>query len=192
MQRSPKYFLLSTLVLAAGLALTFFSSSAHTSTAQDDQEQAHKDAVNRIIEEGFNQGNPAVVDELVAEDYVSYASDGSTETRDDFKQSIQSFHDAIADLHATADPLLADGEWVAFRFVLTGTFQNELVFPGEDPIPPTGQPLTFTANIIARFNEDGKLAEEWDESDTFVFLGQLGMLDDMLSMMQATEEAPAQ
>lgn len=193
MQRYPKVLLLSVLVLAVGLALTFFSLSIHTTTAQDDQEQAHKDAVMRIIEEGFNQGNADVVDEVVAENYVSYSSDGTTEDRESFKESITAFHGAIPDLQATADPLLADGDWVAFRFTMTGTFQNDLVFSGEDPIPATGQPLTYTANILIRFDENGQMVEEWDESDTFVFLEQLGMLDDVMGMMMsATEEAPAQ
>lgn len=192
MQRYQKVLLFCSLIFAIGFALAFFSLSTHTTTAQDNPEQAHKDAVMRIIDEGFNQGNVDVLDEVTADDYVSYSSDGSTQNRDDFKDSITAFRGAIPDLQASADPLLADGDWVAFRFTMTGTFQNDLVFPGADPISATGGPINYTANIMIRFDENGKMVEEWDEFDFLTFFEQLGILDDFIGMMSATQEAPAQ
>ena len=62
--------------LFLGIALAAVALTPAVSIAQDDQEEAHKEVVRRIVEEGFNQGNVAVIDELVAEDYVSYSLGG--------------------------------------------------------------------------------------------------------------------
>jgi predicted ester cyclase len=151
------------------------------SAAQDDTNEAHRSAIQRIINEGFNQGNADVLDEVLAPDFVSYTP-GSEETTGiaEFKQDILAYRAAMPDLQASADPIIVEGDWVAFRFTMTGTFQNDLVFEGEEPIPATGQPFTIVGHIFGRFNEEGLLVEEWDLFDTFSLLEQLGMLDDIM------------
>ena len=168
--------LVSSFFLLLGVVLATSVLAPSISTAQDDREEAHKEAVRRVVEEGYNQGNVDVVDELIAPDYISYSpGGGEPEDLADFKDSIQAFRAALPDLQATADPIIAEGDWVAFRFTLTGTFENDLTFAGQDPIPPTGQPFTFSSNILGRFNEEGLMVEEWDEFDSLTLLFQLGL-----------------
>jgi predicted ester cyclase len=169
----------------AGLLLLSGLLFPRISAAQDDMGQAHKDALMRIVDEAFNQGNVDVLDEVLAEDYISHNPDGTTGNRDEFKQDILAWRAALPDLVATADPVIAEGDWIALRFTMTGTFTNELVNPGQDPIAPTGQPFTFTSNILSRFNAEGQIVEEWDEFDTLTILIQLGALDDMIAAMSA-------
>lgn len=185
------------VVALAGLLLLTALLYPRLTAAQDDMGQAHKDAMMRIVNEAFNQGNVDVLDEVLAPDYVSHNPDGSTAGIEEFKADILAWRAALPDLVATADPVLVEGDWIALRFVMTGTFTNELVNPGMEAIPPTGQPFTFTANIISRFNEDGLIVEEWDEYDSLTIFGQLGYLDDLAGILSgggagepaATEDA---
>ena len=149
--------------------------------AQDDMEQTHKAVVARVIDEAFNQGVFDVFDEGFAPDYVVHSPDGDG-SAEEFMGWIMTARAAFPDLQATADPVIAEGEWVALRFTMTGTFQNELAFP-DAAIPPTGEPVSLTVNVILRFNEDGQIAEEWDESDNLGWLTQLGVLPPMEQRM---------
>lgn len=178
MYRNKKMFIMMFSLL--GLVLVSALLFPRMSAAQDDTTEAHRTVIQRIVDEAFNQGNVDVLDELLAPDYVSYTPGSEeTSTRDDFKQDILSYRGAMPDLVATADPIIVEGDWVAFRFTLTGTFQNDMVFEGEDAIPATGLPFTLTGHIFGRFNEEGLLVEEWDLFDTFSLLEQLGMMDDL-------------
>jgi predicted ester cyclase len=167
--------------LALVVAITSIIALTAQVGAQDDMEQAHKAVVARVIDEAFNQGIFDVFDEDFAPDYVVHSPDGDGNA-EDFMGFIMAARAAFPDLQATADPVIAEGEWVALRFTMTGTFENELAFLPE-AIPPTGSPVVLTVNVILSFNEDGQIAEEWDESDNLGWLTQLGVLPPMEESM---------
>ena len=55
----------------------------------------------RLIEEGFNQGNLDVFDELVAPDFVNHsAPPGVPPTREGWKQIMTIFRTAFPDIHS--------------------------------------------------------------------------------------------
>ena len=174
------------LVLAVILMLTALPLAA---SAQDDQEARIRENINRIVEEGFNQGNADVLDELLAPDYVSYLpGESGTEGIAEFKETIAFFRTIMPDLTATVDPIIVEGNWAAFRLVMQGTFSGtETDFP-----PPTNQPVTFTANIIARFDEEGRIVEEWDEFDNLAFGTQFGFFDPSMPSEEPTVPAPGE
>jgi predicted ester cyclase len=166
--------LVSSFFLLLGVVLASFVLAPSIASAQNDQIEAHKEAVRRVIDEGFNQGNFDALDEVFAPDYVGYPpGGGQPESLADFKALIQAYRTAMPDLQATADPVIAEGDWVAFRFSMTGTFQHEMAM-GDQTIPPTGQQLTLTANILARLNTEGQVVEEWDEYDYLSIFSQMG------------------
>jgi predicted ester cyclase len=171
MQRFRIFLIGSLTVLAVVLLGTMVVG------AQDDREQANKEVVARIVDEAFNQGIYDVFDEAFAEAFVSHAPEGDGDA-ESFKGLIMASRAAFPDLQATADPVIAEGEWVALRFVMNGTFQNELVMPPQ-VFPPTGEPVQLTVNVLMRFNADGQLAEEWDESDNLSWWTQLGIIPPM-------------
>ena len=173
--------------LLAAAVLTALPTTTHAFSDEDD----NRETILRIVNEGFNQGNVAVIDEVVAPDYVSYDPSGATEDRDAFKASILAFRAAMPDLNARADPIIAEDNWVAFRFTMTGTFQNTLDM-GDGAIPPTGETVTFHSNIIARFNEAGLLVEEWDEFDFATFGAQLGLMDEGMTDDTGGEMMPTE
>jgi len=173
MQRYKVLALVSALLLLASFATALPTISRAYSDEDDNRE-----TILRVINEVFNQGNVNVFDEVTTPDYVTHNPDGSTSDREATKQTILAFRAAMPDLNASADPIIAEDEWVAFRLTITGTFQGDFAM-GETTFPPTGGPVTFAANVITHFNEDGLMVEEWAEYDIATFAQQLTMMGDM-------------
>jgi predicted ester cyclase len=158
-------------VIALGIVMVAWSFSL---VAQDDMGETHKQTLLRIIEEGFNQGDLDVIDEFFAPDYVNHDPSGAIVDRESFKGFISAFRAAMPDFEANVEMLIVEGDWMSFRFISTGTFENELaLFPG---LPPTGEPVEFIIHVILRFNEDGQIVEEWDLTDNLTFLTHLSLL----------------
>ncbi|HEU0291182.1 MAG TPA: ester cyclase [Anaerolineales bacterium] len=74
------------------------------------------------------------------------------------------------DYQTVIEDLLAEGDKVAARIVMSGTHRGS--FMG---IPPTGKFVSFTGMYIARL-ENGKIVEHWGEEDGVSLLQQLGVL----------------
>ena len=93
----------------------------------------NKTIVRRYVEEGFNDGNLAVIDELFAADFVNY-DPAAPQVRDlqALKQSIIAYHAAFPDIRTTIEDLVVEGDRVAKRFTMRGIRRGE--FNG---IPPT-------------------------------------------------------
>lgn len=158
-------------ILFIGLcALTLSSLGV---AAQDDMSQAHADLVTTFIDEAFNKGNMDALQEYIAENYTEH---GITQDRDGFQKSIESLRAAAPDIVAVTDPIFANGDWVAFRFIARGTFTEPLGTPDGQTLPPTGKPIEFNVNLVLRVDEEGKIAEAWSGLDTINWLTQLGAI----------------
>jgi predicted ester cyclase len=131
--------------------------------------------VTRVIDEFFNAGNADVVSGLFSEDYVVHPDETG---RDQFIQDVTEFRAAMPDFVATADPIIVDGNWIAFRFMSSGTFTNPLG-DGDGALPPTSQPFLLDGIIIGRLDENGQLIEEWDAFDNLSIGMQLGVIPPM-------------
>lgn len=77
---------------------------------------------------------------------------------------------AVPDLCITALDLLADGDRVAVRFVLTGTHRGALL-----GATGSGQALDVEGITVLRFEGD-RVAERWNRLDDVTLLTQLGLL----------------
>ncbi|WP_115789140.1 ester cyclase [Arthrobacter silvisoli] len=128
----------------------------------------------RLILEGFQAGNPGVVDELVAPDLIEHqfglAGDGGHAV-ENLKRAIVGLHKAMPDVQYTFDATIADEDTVWTRMTASGTDTGG--FFGHTP---TGRAVSITVVDIARFSA-GKLVEHWGVPDRFALLAQLGHLD---------------
>ncbi len=119
--------------------------------------EANKALVRRIYEQGFNQGNTSVFDELYAPDFrhhdksVHDVSPGAAGER----ESMLRFRAAIPDVHFAIEAQIAEGDLVVNQLLLTGTPVRE--FP---PLRPEDGPLQRRAVAIFRI-ADGVAVEEW-------------------------------
>jgi predicted ester cyclase len=134
--------------------------------------EENKALARRLIEEAWNQGNLAIVDELMDPGHVGHHSmvPNLPPSRDLYKQFIIRTRTAFPDLHATIEDQVAEGDLVMTRWSVQGTHQG--MFQGHSP---TGKQMTVTGIVIDRI-VDGKAVEGWMEMDTFHQMRQLGLM----------------
>jgi steroid delta-isomerase-like uncharacterized protein len=134
----------------------------------------NKALVRRAIEEGWNQGNVALIDELDAPNFIHHDPDfPNFQTREDYKQWVTEIRNAFPDLHLTIEDVIAEGGQVVARWTFRGTNTGDMVTPMH--IPATGKQVTVTGITISRFAE-GKVVEDWHQGDIMSFMQQLGLV----------------
>jgi steroid delta-isomerase-like uncharacterized protein len=133
--------------------------------------EENKALARRLIEEAWNQGNLAVVDELMPPDHVPHHSlvGNQPHTRELYKQFIVRTRAAFPDLHATVEDQIAEGDKVVTRWSVQGTHQG--MFRGHSP---TGNQMRVTGIVIDRII-NGRVVEGWMEMDTHNQMQQLGL-----------------
>jgi steroid delta-isomerase-like uncharacterized protein len=129
--------------------------------AQDNQA-----LVRRYFEEVINQGKLAVIDEIVAPDYVGHVM-GSPEVKgsEGLKQRLTMLRTAFPDVHIAVDDVVAAGDRVATRTTFHGTHKGEFL-----GIAPTGKTITATGIGIMHI-ANGKIQENWLAGDLLQQLG---------------------
>ena len=143
----------------------------------------NKAIVRRFLEEVYNKGNVAAVDELVAPNPVLHFDSPINVpvpaemqlSHEEIKQVVSQFRTTFPDLHYTVELQVAEGDMVVTRVTARGTHTGEywgLTYKG---IPPTGKQVTWTETQIFRI-ADGKIVEQWSNEDDLGRLQQVGAL----------------
>jgi predicted ester cyclase len=134
--------------------------------------QENKEKARRLMGEAFGQGKLEVVDEILDPDFVCYdpnSEAGEIRGAGTIKGEIEYFHNAVTDLAYTIDDQVAEGDKVVTRYTLSGTHRGE--FFG---VAPTGKRIEMSGIQIDRFDEGGKIVEEWPEYDLLGAMKQMG------------------
>lgn len=126
--------------------------------------------VRRYIEEGINQGNFLVFDELVHPDYIFGSPGEELYGLDGLKGFINMFRTAFPDLKIKIDDLATEENKTVTCFTLTGTHRGVLM-----GIPATGKQVNVHGMILSRFKA-GKIIEEWEILDQLAMFQQLGVI----------------
>jgi steroid delta-isomerase-like uncharacterized protein len=134
--------------------------------------EQNKAVVRRFIEDVWNSGNLAAIDELISEDHVDHdpGQAGSPGGREGARAFIQMYRTAFPDTHIELGEMIAEGDLVAATWTATGTHQGELM-----GIPPTGKTATITGIGVDRVR-DGQIVESWANYDLLGMLVQLGAI----------------
>lgn len=135
--------------------------------------EKNKSLIRRFYEEVANKGNMAVVDELIADEYVVHGVPARAEAPpgpEGDKQIFTMYRTAFPDLRFTFEDQIAEGDKVVTRLTIRGTHQGE--FMG---IAPTNRPITVTGVSIVRI-AGGKLVEGWVNIDMLGMMRQLGVV----------------
>ena len=133
----------------------------------------HKAIFRRLVEEAWNKGNTAVLNEVTAPHYVYRTPSGEFKGPEGEAQAIKINRAAFRDLHLTIDEMVAEGDRLVARNTATGTFTGELM-----GIAPTGKRFTMTAAVFVRY-VDGKLVEAVSIFDQLSMFQQLGIKPSM-------------
>jgi hypothetical protein len=68
-----------------------------------------------------------------------------------------------------------DGSFVAARTTFSGGFVGLFTYSPIGPVEPTGQHLEWEVMGTFRYDDEGRLAEEWVQTDYGSFLTKLGV-----------------
>ena len=79
------------------------------------------------------------------------------------------FIDALTDIHAEVQDVIASDDLVALRQVVTARHTGSLL-----GIPATNRPVHWDAVDIYRVNDAGKISEQWAFEDLAALLSQVG------------------
>jgi len=136
-------------------------------------------AIVRRLFEAVNKRDPALLDELMAPDYVDHAL--QLRGLEANKQALIMTYKGFADWHETVEDITAEGDKVWVRFKCSGThtgeYQDYLPSIGKFTLAPTGKKTTITGVLIYRI-VDGKIVEkESGVYDLLDFLKQLGLIE---------------
>jgi predicted ester cyclase len=150
------------------------AATSESTSAQSTSLAAHKAAVKRVIEEAFNQGNADVLSDVYSQDYVGHLPPSETQWHnlsfDDYKEILVLLRTSIPDLRMSEEFMIGEGNMMAVRVILHGTFASEFY-----DIPPTNETIDISFTVIQRFDNQGKIAEEWIEYDTLALTQDFGL-----------------
>ena len=132
--------------------------------------EQNKATIRRVVEEVFNKRNMSVIPELIAPGYV-YRSPMGIDFKGPagFAQFVGMMHSAFPDLHMAVDDMFGDGEKLAARLSMRGTFTGDL-----GPMKATGKKFNQPFAFFYRF-EGGKELEAVEYGDMLSFYQQMGV-----------------
>ena len=127
------------------------------------------DIVRECTERVFNAHNPALASEYVTQDVKCHGGTlGTVDGAENLVNLLHGFIDALPDLNAQEQDIVAGEGAVAVRFVVEATHQGDLL-----GVAPTGRRVRWDAVDVYRLR-DGKISEEWAGDDLTAILHQVG------------------
>lgn len=140
-----------------------------------DKSEEHKAAVRACFQAG-TEGTLDALDAFVDPDFVLHDPASPDEVRgiEGLRALIETHRKGLADLRVTVEHQLAEGDYVATRYTCRGRHGGDLI-----GVPATGREVAIAGLVISRFR-DGKIVEEWEISDVFGLLGQIGAVPELV------------
>jgi steroid delta-isomerase-like uncharacterized protein len=132
--------------------------------------ERNKELARRFFEEVWNQGDEAAIDRYIPLDAKGNDPDFGS-GREGFKAQWRRWRAAFPDLHFEIVDLVAEGDKVLTRWILTGTHRGEFL-----GIPATGRSIRVAGMSLDRI-EEGQIAEGFDGWDALGLRQQLGVYD---------------
>lgn len=134
--------------------------------------ERNKAAIVRWLEEGDNQNNLAIADEVFAPEVVMYHPTSPTPIVgvEPIKVGSAAMRQAFPDYHGEIHDVFGEGDRVCVRWTLRGTHQAP--FMG---LPATGKPFALPGLSVYRFAH-GQVVEAWYGVNMLDFLGQIGLV----------------
>jgi serine phosphatase RsbU (regulator of sigma subunit)/ketosteroid isomerase-like protein len=123
-------------------------------------QENNKALVRRFFEEVWNKGNVAVVDEILAPDFVDRSLlPGQEPSQEGYKRSIIAFRAAFSFADLTIETQVAEGDMVVTKFSTRCIHRGEFL-----GVPPSGEEGTYASIRIHRI-AGGQVTDEWSEGN---------------------------
>jgi steroid delta-isomerase-like uncharacterized protein len=133
----------------------------------------NKTIVRRFLEEAWNNQDLAVMDELLADDYVGHDPSipgGDIRGRESLKAVLQVARAGMPDARIAIEDVLGEGDKTVVRFTVHGTHRGDFL-----GIPPSGREVKVATLLLSRF-AGARIAEEWVVKDMLGLLQQIGAI----------------
>jgi predicted ester cyclase len=141
-----------------------------------------KQVARRLIEQVYGEGRVEVLDELCHPRYVGHDPLTGDADLAGVKAYVRLLRACFPNLQASILALYADGDTVITEWRMEGNLERELL-----GVKPQGQHITLEGLTVSQF-EEGKLIEDRSEWDTFGYLRQLGVVQPLGHLGEASEE----
>jgi predicted ester cyclase len=128
----------------------------------------------RIGDEAIVREDKAKLRDYFAADYVFHGPYGDL-TFDQLSAYFASLRAAFSELRIDRDQVIVDGNFVASRTRFAGDFTDVFTHSPIGSVDPTGEHIEWEVINTFRYAEDGRLAEEWVQTDYRGFLTKLGV-----------------
>ena len=125
------------------------------------------------FEHAFRAADQAAIDELCPPGLVDHnLAPGEEPTLAGFKQKVAGFKSTFPDLEENLQDIVASGDTVATRWVVTGSQQQD--FMG---ITASGQKIRVEGMNFYRL-KDGRVTDIWTQFDGVALMQQLGAIEE--------------
>lgn len=142
---------------------------------RQDMETDRGAALINIGEVGIGQGDERALDAYFnQEEYVFHGPDGELDYPG-LKTFFASMRKALEGYSCTRHDLIVKGDMIGARTRMAGRFTAPFEPTPFGKIEPNGQPVTLEIVNFFRYDDDGKLVEEWVQYDNLGFYKQLGV-----------------
>ena len=128
----------------------------------------------RIGDEAIAREDDAKLRAYFTEDYV-FHSPGRDLDFDQLSGYFASLRSAFSELRIVREQIIVDGKFLAARTTFSGDFTGIFTYSPIGPVKPTGRHLEWELIGTFRYHGDGRLAEEWVQTDYRSFLTKLGV-----------------
>ena len=126
--------------------------------------------VREFVARVFNGHEPELVREFMTPGVAWHGNTvGEISGVDTLVAVLTGFIGALPDIHAEEQDIIASGDLVALRQVVSATQTGDLL-----GIPNSGKRVQWNAVDIYRINDDGKISEQWAFEDMAAIGSQLG------------------
>ena len=134
--------------------------------------------VNRLIRAGeleVSGENQVETDSYFdTENFKFHGPDGFNTDYTGLTNYFKSVREAFENRTIKRGIIIAKGDYVSCQTWIEGTFVKEFTQSPVGTLPPNGQHIIFNLINIFRFDKQGRLVEEWVQTDNRSLLRQLG------------------
>ena len=127
----------------------------------------------RIGEDAVAESNDALFYAYYTDDYQLHSPAGDF-NRDQIRAYFAALRESFTDFTISRAQVLVDGNFVTARTVMAGRFDKEFAYTPIGTVRPNGQQVQWELINIFRYTDEGRVVEEWVQTDTYDFLRQLG------------------
>ena len=128
----------------------------------------------RIGDEAIAREDDAKLRDYYAAGYIFHGPGGDM-SFEELRAYFASLRRAFSKLRIVREQIIVEGNFLAARNTFSGDFTGVFTHSPIGPVEPNGKHVDWEAINTFRYHDDGRLAEEWVQTDYRSFLTKLGV-----------------